>query len=446
MKKINSKGMTLIELLISITLLSVILIFSLNLFITVKKSYNYSTAISKTDFVRDKIVSYINGDAANYGINTIIKDGNNAAILRFDKDENGLPFSKRLEYNASKKVISYKCTTCASTSKTGLSDTTFKMPDDYVFTNFVIKDDLESNTIKLTVNGKVGSKVNNINVFAKKREVRTSDIRLSKYLYDLTESDETTDVIDLSSGGECTNTLAFDKTYDNNLRFVGKNPCNYIEFNGEIWRIIGVMNNIENEVRVKIVNMNLKKSSKWTNYSINNWTTSNVYTYLNNDYYNSLNSESKDFTSSIKWKLGATKTLDYTPRVMYDLERSTNVYTDYYYDKKNPVANPSVVALMYPSDFGFAVGGTSAIRNECLKNKLSGYNIVNCQNNNYLKTTNSYWFLTGNINGTNQYTGSSYVTNKSLSNSNYIYPVIYLKSNVLFSSGTGTLSDPYKIK
>ena len=36
-----------------------------------------------------------------------------------------------------------------------------------------------------------------------------------------------------------------DETADNNLRFIGANPDNYVWFNEELWRIIGVMNNID---------------------------------------------------------------------------------------------------------------------------------------------------------------------------------------------------------
>ena len=43
----------------------------------------------------------------------------------------------------------------------------------------------------------------------------------------------------------CTYTLAYDGTTDNNLRYVGSNPCNYVKIDNEIWRIIGVMNNID---------------------------------------------------------------------------------------------------------------------------------------------------------------------------------------------------------
>ena len=45
----------------------------------------------------------------------------------------------------------------------------------------------------------------------------------------------TTDVItkEAPAGATCTNTLAYDGTVDNNLRYVGANPCNYVTFNGE---------------------------------------------------------------------------------------------------------------------------------------------------------------------------------------------------------------------
>ena len=54
--------------------------------------------------------------------------------------------------------------------------------------------------------------------------------------------------------------LACDGTTDNNLRFIGQNPNNYVSFNGQKWRIIGFMNNIKQdssdttgETRIKIV-------------------------------------------------------------------------------------------------------------------------------------------------------------------------------------------------
>ena len=56
----------------------------------------------------------------------------------------------------------------------------------------------------------------------------------------------------------CTYTLAYDGTSDNNLRYVGANPCNYVKIDDEYWRIIGVMNNIDDgtgkkETRIKLI-------------------------------------------------------------------------------------------------------------------------------------------------------------------------------------------------
>ena len=52
--------------------------------------------------------------------------------------------------------------------------------------------------------------------------------------------------------------MLYDKTEDNNLRYVGLSPDNYVLFNNELWRIIGVMNNIEDgegnkETRIKLI-------------------------------------------------------------------------------------------------------------------------------------------------------------------------------------------------
>ena len=41
--------------------------------------------------------------------------------------------------------------------------------------------------------------------------------------------------------------LVVDDTSDENVRYIGANPNNYVRFNNELWRIVGVMNNIENE-------------------------------------------------------------------------------------------------------------------------------------------------------------------------------------------------------
>ena len=63
---------------------------------------------------------------------------------------------------------------------------------------------------------------------------------------------------DASSNG-----LERDTTSDANIRYVGANPNNYVEFNGEAWRIIGVFGS----------NLKLVRDEILTSYSFDNKTT-----------------------------------------------------------------------------------------------------------------------------------------------------------------------------
>ena len=64
----------------------------------------------------------------------------------------------------------------------------------------------------------------------------------------------------------CTYTLAYDGTSDNNLRYVGKNPCNYVKIDNEYWRIIGLMNNIDDGTGKKETRIKLNKGGViWLN-------------------------------------------------------------------------------------------------------------------------------------------------------------------------------------
>ena len=101
----------------------------------------------------------------------------------------------------------------------------------------------------------------------------------------------------------CTNTMSYDKTEDNNLRYVGKNPCNYVRFNDELWRIIGFFNNIDDgsgkkETRMKIVRASsignfvydsssrseTSPSGRIDDTGFNDWAVSDMMTILNEGY------------------------------------------------------------------------------------------------------------------------------------------------------------------
>ena len=130
------------------------------------------------------------------------------------------------------------------------------------------------------------------------------------------ESSSSTDVISKGTGSDgCTYTLAYDGTADNNLRYVGANPCNYVNYNGELWRIIGVMSNVvvdENDITkkeslVKIVRSELLGSYSWdtvngvnSNYGINQWgpsTNIDGTTYEGADIMRELNTDYLGYTT-----------------------------------------------------------------------------------------------------------------------------------------------------
>ena len=158
------------------------------------------------------------------------------------------------------------------------------------------------------------------------------------------------------------NGLEIDETADKNLRYVGALPKNYLKFNDEIWRIIGVFNvyNVETnkyENLVKIVrndslgNYSWDSSASTTNsgYGVNEWSQADLMTELNTDYINpsptstttlwyngsknkkngsydyskNIKSDSIDKVANVRWNLGGYSTSSVTALNMYNVERGT---------------------------------------------------------------------------------------------------------------------------
>ena len=296
------------------------------------------------------------------------------------------------------------------------------------------------------------------------------------------------DVITKTSptGATCTNTLAYDGTADNNLRYVGADPCNYVSFNEETagWRIIGIMNNIDDgtgkkETRIKLIRKDSIGSYSWdtsasnvnSGYGVNDWSQADLMRELNGDYldntltenttwYNGQNNQitaSFDITKRLgdysqvligntKWYLGGLNTNSALALDYYVAERGTTVYNG------RPTEWIGKIALSYPSDYGYAVGG--GVRNDCLDLTLYNYNNnTGCYLNDYLYLSSFQWFLTprsdnaqnvfrlcdGKVDdlvGTHYYgVGVPYPT----------YPAFYLKSSVKITGGDVSLENPYTL-
>ena len=244
------------------------------------------------------------------------------------------------------------------------------------------------------------------------------------------------------SSDSCTYTLAYDETSDNNLRYVGANPCNYVKVDNEIWRIIGLMNNIDDgtgkkETRIKLIrnesigtySWDSSESSVNSGYGVNEWSQADLMKLLNPDYesesvggslyynsksgtcYNKQNNATIacDFTSSglktnlknlvgnTLWNTGTNDGVTYTDQSIitskfYELERSNNTgkICTSGRDCDDTVTRTTTwqgkIGLMYPSDYGYATsGGTSIIRAICLAGKIFDWgDAIECYNNDWL--------------------------------------------------------------
>ena len=276
--------------------------------------------------------------------------------------------------------------------------------------------------------------------------------------------------------------LADDETTDHNIRYIGSNPNNYVRFNNELWRIIGVFNNIDNgngtkETRIKLIRNEPIGEYSWDNKpsgtgsstsssGSNDWTDSTLKEVLNNGPYwnrasgscpsgqngattacdfstNGLTEEAKSMIGDAVWNLGGSSAYDdVTASMFYEIERGTEVYSGH-------AAWTGKIGLMYPSDYGYATsGGSTTDREACLNKVLYSWDSSSeCYNNDWLyNSSNIQWTLTPRV----TYWNSVFYVRRSglvIDNAAYIAyvvsPALYLNSNVKIVSGEGTESNPF---
>ena len=262
---------------------------------------------------------------------------------------------------------------------------------------------------------------------------------------------------------------------DNNIRYIGANPNNYVYFNCndysnqsdsscEKWRIIGVFKNVTKEDGTKEELIKIIRDGNLGNIAldsrnVNDWSTSSLQTTLNDNYYNGTyatgalkNELTRNAIESVVWNLGGTANYSSASNGLashwYGYERGTTVYSGH------ATTWTGKIGLMYPSDYGYATaGGTTTNRASCLAKELYGWNvstISDCKNNDYLyKSSYTQWTLTPDSSYSGitfyVYTGGGFYRN-SVNNTNGVRPTLYLKSNISISSGNGSSSAPYNLK
>ena len=242
------------------------------------------------------------------------------------------------------------------------------------------------------------------------------------------------------------NTLQIGATEDiTEYRYRGASPKNYVSFNGETWRIIGVFptddgtGNIEN--RIKLIRNESIGNKYWDTSNSNNWARpATLNTELNTTYLNSLDSTSQSMIGNAKYYLGGyNDSLKIQKDVMYQNERK--IIGSTYYNGSNPNSWTGRLALMYASDYGYAAS------DECTAN-LFDYDDTTCKNNNWLFINNAYqWLLPQFASYSNFAFGvrpNGHVNYNDVSGSQSgVRPVLYLKPDVKIIVGHGTSTDPY---
>ncbi len=275
-------------------------------------------------------------------------------------------------------------------------------------------------------------------------------------------------------------------------RYIGANPNNYVKFNDELWRIIGVFDVDDGtgkiEKRLKIVRNESIGNYSWDNkdtttgaensYGKNNWPDARLNYLLNAGhesetyggslywnrksgtcYYGQNNATTScDFTSTgltdaakemigdAKWYLGGTANYTSSSNGLashfYKYERGTTVYSG------RSTNWTGKVGLIYPSDYGYATSGNSSTtRATCLAKELYNWDGASaCYQNDWLFKSSYMWSLSpysSDSRGVFGVSSSGYVVSDNATNAGGVWPVVYLKSTIKVTTGTGSSDSPF---
>ena len=292
-----------------------------------------------------------------------------------------------------------------------------------------------------------------------------------------------------------TDTIILSNLKQTEYRYAGLNPNNYVRFNNELWRIIGLVNTPEGQ-RIKIIRNESIGTYSWDSSDlpinngngVNEWSQSKVMNLLNHGpYYNrtsgmcyngannatiacdfsemGLLEESKNMIDTITWNIGSVHNKSSNTHTFYNQERSKDIGktcdsgSSCNDNVKRTTTWKGQIGLMYPSDFGYATsGGTTANREECLNTEIYGWNhisVSDCKYNNWLyDDSNVQGTITPGVRSVPYGSASlvwgisysSWTANTgSAANADSDLPTLYLKSNIKLVSGNGTIDSPYEL-
>ena len=292
---------------------------------------------------------------------------------------------------------------------------------------------------------------------------------------------------------------------DNNIRYIGANPDNYVYFNCsdysnqsdstcEKWRVIGVFNNMtksdgtqENLIKI-IRNDSIGRlswdavpdldygacdgGSNWSKSSLNALLNTGIYyngssgTYYNCSTPYQYNEVKFDFTSTglknditrnaienVVWNLGGASDSSKTASDFYTAERGTTVYSGF------PTTLTNKIAIMYVSDYAYATaGGTTNDRKSCLSIDITTTNSSSSTVSDCYNVNNNYLFdkIGAFLTNSSSSSESVYQTATESDGTLKIWddpawfsgdkrPTLYLKSSFTVKDGDGSETSPFQL-
>ena len=265
-----------------------------------------------------------------------------------------------------------------------------------------------------------------------------------------------------------------DDKYTDGLRYTGKNPSNWVWFNGEKWRIIGVIptkttsgtENLVKIIRSESIGAYAYDASSTSSSSLQGaWGSNTLYSLLNTYYYASdatkmngqshagcygyYNSSSQpkpncDYSEigilsssyygkmvkNVYWNTGASA-INATPSAAYANEIGTQTVSGY-------------IGLMTASDWGYAA--SSSFHSIAMNSYTSSSN--KATETSWIFNNGGEWTSIQNSSRTNyalEVNHSGYLSTTGARYGFAVRPVVYLDSSVYIISGDGTEGNPYQI-
>ena len=295
-------------------------------------------------------------------------------------------------------------------------------------------------------------KINGLNISQLGEDTKcTITYTIDTSLVDLTDHIISLEGSDQIGTGTVTNELGY--------RYQGKNPNNYIWFNNELWRILGVFDiqtdTGTTETLTKIIKDTPLEASVYDANEDNTWEGSDVEIRLNDYYYNSTDATGTshckildpiidmncDYTTkgikpnyqnliqSVKWPIGK-----------YSSEEATS--SDFHTAEQTATWTGNI-GLMTVSDYGLTTLSSNCSRTTNLFN----YDVNACGGSTWIEKNVRQWTITGVSGDDNSYLvfvveEDGIVRFGNVTGGFSLSPSIYLKSNTKYIGGDGTQSNP----